>query len=478
MNTNSFLIAALVLAPLLSAAQGPWTLQRCIDEAFQKNITLQQSALQVELAEISQVDAKGALLPSLNAQGGHGYNWGQTIDPFTNTFATERIRSNNLGIGTGMTLFNGFQNINRVRQGTIDVEVQKANLERAQNDLALNVTNAFLNVVFQEEFLKVAQANLSATEAQVERIKQLVDAGAAPVGNLYDIEAQLASDQASLVRSENSVNLAYLAIRQLLLIDDAQADDFIISAPGTTIVDEIRLPDSPRAAVNTALQSFPEVKSAMAGVESANLGLKIAKGGMSPRLNVSYSYGTGYSGARQVPVGELIPAGTQPIGFVEGTGAVVVAPSFEYSGGFETKAFNDQLRDNINQSLFFNLTIPLFNGFAIRNNVKRAEVGIVSAQNNLELVKQQLRQTVETAYADALASLNSYRAAESSVRAAELAFEFADVRYKSGASNIVDYTTARARFDAARADLIRSKYDYIFRAKVLEFYMGQPLTFR
>ena len=478
MNKILSFLTVLALSAQMAHAQEAWTLQRCIDEAFQKNITLQQSALQVELAEINQVVNKGTLLPTINAQGGHGYNWGQTIDPFTNTFATERIRSNNLGIGTGMTLFNGFQNINSVRQGAIEIEVQKANLERAQNDVALNVANAFLNVLFQEEFLKVAQANLRATEAQVDRIKQLVDAGAAPLGNLYDIEAQLASDQAAVVRSENSVNLAYLGLRQLLLIDDAQNDAFRISAPGAEIVNDIRLPDSPRSAVNTALNTFPEVKGAMASVESANVGLKIARGGMSPRLNVSYSYGTGYSGARQVPVGDLMPAGTQPIGFVEGTGAIVVAPSFEYSGGFETKAFNDQLRDNINQSLFFNLSIPLFNGFAIRSNVKRAEVGIVSAENNLALVKQQLRQTVETAYADALASLNSYRAAESSVKSAGLAFEFAEVRYQSGASNIVDYTTARSRYDAARADLIRTKYDYIFRAKVLEFYMGQPLTLR
>ena len=478
MNKVLSFFSVLALLPFLGSAQDAWTLQRCIDEAFQKNITLQQSALQVELAEINQVTNKGALLPSLNAQGGHGYNWGQTIDPFTNTFATERIRSNNLGIGTGLTLFDGFQNINRVRQGSIDIEVQKANLERAQNDLALNVANAFLNVLFQEEFLKVAEANLRATETQTERIKQLVDAGAVPLGNLYDIEAQLATDQAAVVRSENSVNLAYLGLRQLLLIDDQQADDFVISAPGTEIVNDIRLPDSPRSAVSTALNTFPEVKSALAGVESANLGLKIARGSMAPRLNVSYSYGTGYSGARRVPVGDLIPAGTQPIGFVEGTGDLVVAPNFEYTGGFETKAFNEQLRENVNQSLFFNLSIPLFNGFATRSNVKRAEVGIVSAQNSLELVKQQLRQTVETAFADALASLNSYRAAESSVKSAQLAFEFAEVRYQSGASNIVDYTTARTRFDAARADLIRNKYDYIFRAKVLEFYMGQPLTLR
>lgn len=472
-----FLVALLLISLSLNA-QAPWSLQRCIDEAFSKNITLKQGELQVELAKINQQQNTGAMLPSLNGQAGHGYNWGQTIDPFTNTFASERIRSNNFGLGTGLTIFNGFQNLNRVRQGAIDIEVQKANLEQVQNDLALNVTNAFLNVLFQEEFVNVAKANLSATTKQVERIQNLVDAGASPRGQLLEIDAQLASDEANLVQSENNLLIAYLNLRQLLMIPESEAENFRISPPSPDAVDQLSLPDSPRAAVQSATNRFPEIKSAQASVESANVGLKIAKGGMSPRLNMSYSYGTGYSGARRVPIGELLPAGTAPIGFVQGTGEVVVTPNFEYSGGFEIKAFNEQMRDNINQSLFFNLTIPIFNGWAIKGGIKRAQVGVISAEYNLERTRLQLRQTVEAAYVDAVAALNSYRAAVQSVNAAELAFEYAEVRYEQGASNIADYVAARSRLDGARADLIRNKYDYMFRVKVVEFYMGQPLTFR
>ncbi len=459
-------------------AQERWTLQRCIDEAFSKNIQIKQSELQVELAEINQLQNAGAMMPSLNAQGGHGYNWGQTIDPFTNTFATERIRSNNVGIGTGLTLFNGFQNLNRVKQGSVDIEIQKANLEQMQNDVALNVTNAFLNVLFQEEFVNAAKANIESTEQQVTRVSNLVNAGAAPKGQLLEIEAQYAADQSALIRSENNLVIAYLNLRQLLLIPESEADSFEISRPPADAVDNLTLPASPRAAVSSALNRFPEIRSASASVESANIGLKIAKGGRSPRLNVSYSYGSGYSGARRAPVGELIPAGTQPIGFVDGTGEVVVAPNFQYSGGFETVGFGSQIRDNLNQSLFFNLTIPIFNGFATHSTIKRAEVNAIGAQYNLELAQQVLRQSVESAYADAVAALNSYQAAVQSVNAAELAFDYAEVRFDQGASNIADYTAARVRLDNARTELIRNKYDYLFRVKVVEFYMGQPLTFR
>ena len=473
------LLTTLLTHTHLSAQNdGPWTLQRCIDEAFQKNIQIKQSELQVEFAEINQLQNTGAFLPSINGSATHGYNWGQTIDPFTNTFATERIRSNSIGLGTGLVLFNGFQLLNTYKQGNIEIEVQKANLAKMQNDIALNVANAFLNVLFQEEFVTAAQANVNNTLQQVQRVENMVNAGAAPEGQLLEIKSQLANDEAALVRSTNGLNMAYLNLRQLLLIPDSEADDFVISRPPADAVEEIKLPGSTQAAVSSALNSFPEVKSANASLQSSLVGRKIAQGNLYPRLNVSYSYGSGFSGARVVPSGELMPAGTIPVGFVEGTNQLVVAPNFEYSGGFETKEFNAQIRDNVNQSLFFNLTIPIFNGFSTRSSIRRAEVSVKNAEYNLELTKQQLRNAVELAWADALAALNSYRAAEQSVEAAELAFKYAEIRFSEGASNIADFSAARARVDVARTDLIRSKYDYIFRVKVVEFYMGQPLTLR
>lgn len=473
-----FLLTLLFNAQLTAQSNGPWTLQRCIDEAFQKNIQIKQSELQVEFSEINQLQNKGAFLPTLNASATHGYNWGQTIDPFTNTFATERIRSNSMGLGTGLTLFNGFQLVNSHKQGSIDIEVQKANLEKMQNDIALNVANAFLNVLFQEEFVAAAQANVTNTLQQVQRVENMVNAGAAPEGQLLEIKSQLANDEAALVRSTNGLNMAYLNLRQLLLIPDSEADDFVISRPPADAVEGLLLPGNKQAAVSSALNSFPEIKSASASLQSSLIGRKIAQGNLYPRLNVNYSYGSGYSGARVVPSGELMPAGTVPIGFVEGTNQLVVAPNFEYSGGFETKAFNAQIRDNVNQSLFFNLTIPIFNGFSTRSSIRRAEVSVKNAELTLELTKQQLRNAVELAYADALAALNSYRAAQQSVAAAELAFKYAEIRFTEGASNIADFSAARARVDVARTELIRSKYDYIFRVKVVEFYMGQPLTLR
>ena len=459
-------------------AQEPWSLQKCIDQAFQNNIQIKQSELNLELSRVTKELSFGSMLPNLNGNASHGYNWGQTIDPFTNQFATERIRSNSLGLGTNLTIFNGFQLLNRYRQSNIDIQVQQANLERMQNDIALNVANSFLNVLFQEEFLKIAQANVQRTQQQVDRVQALVDAGAAPEGDLFDIQAQMAADNASAISSQNNLDLAYLALRQLILVPEAQAADFEIKAPDVTDIQSMNVPGSVRLAVSNALNSFPEVKSAEAGVASAASNLNIAKGAISPRLTASYSYGSGYSGARTVPVGELVPAGTIPIGFVEGSGEIVVAQDFAFSGGFETKSFEDQIKDNVNQSLFFSLSIPIFNGFNTKGNIERAKINQQNAEYQLELTKQQLTQTVESAYADALAAYNNYQAAVESASAAQTAMEYATVRYEEGATTIVEYTTARVRLDNANADLVRNKYDFIFRVKVVEFYMGQPLTLR
>ncbi|MCH2198359.1 MAG: TolC family protein [Flavobacteriales bacterium] len=459
-------------------AQEPWSLKRCIDHAFANNISIKQSELQLELNAVNKLQNFGTMLPSLNASASHGYNWGQTIDPFTNQFASERIRSNSLGLSTRLTIFNGFQNLNRYKQSTQDFEAQKQNLLRMQNDIALNVANTYLNVLFQEEFLKIAQSNLQSTEQQLDRIQKLVEVGSAPEGDLLDIQAQYSSDQASVITAENNRNLAYLSLRQLILVPSEEAGSFSIVAPDLSDLGTLTLPGSSETATNMAVNSFPEIKSAEASVASAQTGIQIAKGGMSPNLSASYSYGSGYSGATSVPQGELVPAGTIPIGFVEGSGDLVVTQDFTYSDGFETKAFNDQIRDNVNSSLFFSLSIPIFNGFSTHGNVQRAQINMETAELNLEQAKLTLTQSVESAYADALAALNSYRAAELSVSAAEKAMEYATVRFEEGASTIVEFTTSRVRLDNARADLIRNKYDYLFRVKVVEFYMGQPITLR
>jgi outer membrane protein len=292
------------------------------------------------------------------------------------------------------------------------------------------------------------------------------------------MEAQLASDEASVIAAENNVILAYLNLTQLLQIPSNEAKSFKISAPDLSNMDDVQLVANPDVVAQAALNSFPQIKSAELDVMSAHKSLSIAQGTRSPRFSVSFSYGTGYSGANQIATDSL-NLGYLPIGQVSGTGELVNTLNEQiFPSTFKTKSFGDQLSDNINRSLFFTMSIPIFNGFSSKASVQRAQIGIKNAELNLENTKNQLDQSVQRAYTDALAALRNYKASEKSVTAAQEAMDYAKVRYEAGAINAVDYTASRVRLDNSRADLIRNKFDYLFKTKVVDFYLGKPITFR
>ncbi|MFT4678839.1 MAG: outer membrane protein [Flavobacteriales bacterium] len=472
------ILASFIAFSCSAQSQDTWTLQRCIDFAFQHNIQIKQSQLSYDIAKINSLQAVGNALPNINASGSHGYNWGQTIDPFTNTFATERIQSNSFGLSSGVVLFNGFQTLNTIRQSKIDVESQKHLIEKMQNDIALSVANAYLNILFNQEFVSISISNLSGTQNQVNRVQTLLDVGQIPEGDLSEVMAQLAADEANLVSSENSLNLAYLSLTQMLQMSSDEGDNFQISTPSDDDLGDVSLIKDPSTAVSAALNNFPEIRSSETNVLSAERGLIIAKGGISPTISASYSYGTGYSGANQEGIGDPILSPTQ-IGIVDPTGEAVwsIFPQVSYSD-FQTKAFGEQLSDNVNQSLFFSLRVPIFNGFSTYSNIERAKVNLLSAEYNLESSRQQLEQDVERAFADARAALGNYTASQKSVEASQKAFDYSKIRYEQGVINAVDYQNARIRLDNAKADLIRNKYDYVFKVKVIDFYLGKAITLR
>ena len=469
-------ILALALAVCFSAhlgAQQTWDLQRCVKQAFEANLTIRQAQLAVDMADIATLESKGQTLPTLNGFASHGYNYGQRIDPFTNTFATERIQSNNFGLSTGMTLFNGLRTYNSIRQSETQLLQSEADLAATQNNIALTVATAYLSILFNQEFLNAAKQDVNGTQQQVDRVSTLVNAGQLPEGNLAEIEAQYYLDQASLIQAENNLDLAYLNLTQLLQLSVTEAQDFEIKQPDLSTFENISLQPNADVAVAYAVQNFPQVRSAETGVISSEYALAMAKAGRYPSLSVSYSYGTGYSGANIQGVGD--PVWQEFLIGATAGGELVYGASPSYSD-FETKPFFDQVNANINQSLFFSLNVPLFNGFVVRSQIQRAQIGIASAALTLDQTRQTLSQEVERAYADARAARKTVAANEKALEATEKAFGYAEVRFEEGVINAVDFNDARIRRDKARASLLRGRYDYIFKVKVLDFYMGQPIT--
>jgi outer membrane protein len=449
------LVAALVLFNFRTHAQ-IWTLDSCIAYAFQNNLSVQLSEENVALTKLNETSAVGSMLPTLNAQGGHGYNWGQRIDPFTNQFASSRIQSNNFGIATSVNLFSGLRQVNTLKQAGLNVETAKWNYEKMRNDIALNVASAYLAVIINKEFMDIARRTLDGTERQVKRMEKLVAAGQLAVSNLNDMQAQLASDNASFVATENNYRLSKLSLVQLLQLDANKLDQF-----------------------NIVIPKLDEVERASTSVASAALGKKIAASGYYPSLNASFSYGTGYSGAAKVITGNPDTLAF-PIGTVMGTGDLVTSfPQLSYStDDYQTKAFSDQFQENVNRSLFFSLNIPLFNGFSTYTGVKRAEINFRQAELQLDQTKQAITQSVYQAYNDAQAALANYYAFKTSVAANEKSFQWAELRYEQGMSNITEYADSRMRMEIAQANLARTKYDYIFKLKVLDFYQGKAITLK
>lgn len=468
-----------LFACLVSPAQEKWDLQKCIDHAYQNNVTVQQSKLNVERSEVDLLQSKLDLLPSLNAGATHGYNFGQRIDPFTNQFATERVRSNNLFLSSSLDIFNGFSKANTVRQSQVNLEASLYDLETIKNDISLQICLAYLQVLLNRESLSVSRNQVSVTEQQVGRMEKLVDAGQMPRGSLYDLESQLAQEELNVVSNENAVRLSLLSLTQLLQLEPEEAARFDIVKPDLSDEGVELLSNSAEDIYIAAKQNMPQVLAAEARQESAQYALGAARGSLYPSLRFDASLGSGYSGINQVVVdeGESI---TFPIGTVQVEGQEYVVSSFPQPDPstqvLETKSFGDQLEDNFNQNVQLTLSIPIFNGWAIKSNVERAKINQVDADLSYRRVTNELRFEIEQAYADAKAAMNTYMATEKTVKALEESFKYAEVRYEQEVINAVEYNDTKTQYTNAQVNLLRSKYDFIFRTKILDFYLGNPIT--
>ena len=469
------LLACVVLGPAWSQTSGSnvWTLQRCLEHALEHNLQLKQAELGIVRGELGELSAKGAFLPNLNASSSYGVNIGQRIDPFTNTFATDAVQSSNYGMSSGVTLFNGFQNHLNLRRARLGLELAQTNVEIAQNNVALSLASGYLNVLFQKEFLTIAQLNAEATGRQVDRVQKLVNAGAAAESDLYDVLAQQASDASSVVAAENGVTLAKLALAQLLQLSGDDADALDVAPPSDDLLETTQLPLSADAAVAFAKSSFPDMKAAELQVTDAYLGLDLAKAARLPRINGSYSVGSGYSQNRQTAVVDPVYTNFT----IETTQGIPLTVPVETSEGvYETMSFQDQLSNNLNQSIFFSLSVPLFNNFGIHTNVERAEVDVLSAKLAKDQTEQALTQTVEQAYADARAAQRTFEANDRALEAAQLAMTNAEARFEAGAISALEYADARTRLDNARINALRTQYDFVFKTRILDFYLGRPLS--
>lgn len=456
---------------LPSFAQDYWDLEKCVTYALENNLTIKQTELSTKIAEQNLTQSKGANLPNLNGFASNTYNFGQTIDPFTNQFATQRVRSNSLGLSANMNLFSGLGNYNTIKQREYELNASRYDLDQSRNDISLAIASAYLTILFNEEQVEQARSQAAVTAKQVERTQKLVKAGTLPQGSLYEVEAQLASEELALTQALNNVDLAYLQLKQFLQVESDQ--NFRIVKPNLEIAENQKVESTPGQVYDKALNTLPQIKSAENRLLGAEKQVESAKSNYYPTLTLNGSLGSGYSGLNQTASGFTsidVPIGTTASG-------EAVSTTTQVPTGLEVKPFGDQLSDNFNQSIGLQLTIPIFNRFQINSGVSQAKLNAETRELNYEQTKNQVRQTIEQAYADAVAALKNYNSNVKAVKALRESYTYMEKRYDVGMLNVVDLTASKNRLTQAESNLLRAKYDFIFKQKILDFYQGKALAF-
>ncbi|WP_162419420.1 TolC family protein [Cyclobacterium roseum] len=420
---------------------GKLSLEECVAIALENNLNLRRSELNLVSSEATLLESKGQQLPSFSMGGSTGFRWGRSINPVTNLFETRRIGNVNVSASSSIPVFAGGQIRNSVKQASLNVETDRLNLAASRNDITLNTINLFINIAFSKEQLNIANSQLTTSREQLSRTEKLVAAGSLPMADQLDLQAQTATNELEVINAENNLRIARLNLSQALQMPFSEDFDILIPelevdglTVGTQGVEQI---------YSVAVGTLPQIKAAEFGVQAAEYGIKIAKGAYLPSLNLSANVFSNY---------------------VDQTSFTTSDPILR------------QFENNLSQSANLGLSIPIFSNFRNQAGVQRARVQKRLSEIQQIEVKNQLRQDIESAYTSAYAARQSYRSSQLRVEALEEAFRMARQRFEVGAINAVDFQVAQNNLFNAQADLVTAKYEYVFSAKVLDFYLGNPLT--
>ena len=431
----------------ITAQQKKWTLEECVSHAVDNNLSIEQFELDLENAQIDESDAFGNFLPNLNAQVRASGNRGLSSDPITGSNFTAGIFTLSGNLSSNVTLFNGMRNKNQMRRAKMNAIASQYRLDDLKDDIRLNVALSYLNILSNKESLKVFEAQYAVSEQDLKRTNELVSSGVLPKGDLLEIEATAANQEQQIVNAENQVIISRITLAQLLQITDYA--NFDISDEAFEIPPSEVMNNTAKTIFDKALTFRNDIKFSESNVELAEKDLDIAKGASYPTLSAFFNYNTSYSSRKQFD------------------------PITQTSSRF----------DLIDQLWLFDgivyggqLNVPIFNGFSTKNSIKRSMINVEKARVQLEQDKLILETSVNQAYVDVNSFFKSYQAAEKSLEARRLAYQYSKERFDVGLMNAFDFSQAQSRVDNAEADLIRTKYDYIFRLKVLEFYFGIPIT--
>lgn len=420
-------------------SQKQWTLKECVDEALSKNISIQQNKLNLASSEIDVDIAKGNFLPNLSGNTGGNLNFGTGFDPVSQDRVSTSFFGGSINLSSGVTVFNGFRNTNIYKQAQLGVKSSQLDLKKMENDISLFVVNGYLNVLFAKENLNAARVQFEISEKQIIAAQSRFKSGVIPKGDLLNTQSTAAANQQTVIAQENALDLALLNLAQLLQVP---AEGFDIAPVDVGSPSENLFYTDSENIYKRSLENLPEIERAQLAIENATLAIEISKADFLPSITASAGVSTNYGYNLNLPP------------------------------GFSNSDFFDQVNDNLGYGFGFNIRVPIFNRFQTKNRVSQAAINKNIFETRLESEKLNLKQTIEQSFLDARTALKSYEAAKISLEAQQESFKNAQQRYNFGAMTQFDFDQVRTRLVNAQATLIRSKYDYVFKTKVLQFYAG------
>ena len=414
------------------------SLQDAVDIALEKNINIKQSELNLKNSELNKSDAIGNFLPNIGASANHQWNVGRGVNVTTNIIEEITTQFSSATASVGLPVYSGSRNVYQLHRANLEILASKYQLEDIKDDVKLFVANSYLQIMFNKEILKVQQSQLEITREEYKRTKDLIESGIFSPRQIFEIEANLASQEQSVVLAENNLRDVKLNLAQVLLIDDYESFDIAdedFSIPFSEILE-----NSPKEIFEKAKTFRNDIKLAETNISIAEKDIKIAKSFRLPSVTSFYSWNTRISYLDNLP------------------------------------SFEDQFDLNKGQTYGLGLNIPIFQGRAISNNIERSKINLERLKFQYEQEKLNLENTVIVAYNDLVGAIKFYEASNKTVKSLQSAFEDASDRFLLGSLNSFDFIQSKQLYEAAVSENIRAKFDYIFRLKVLEFYFGLPLT--
>ena len=466
-------VIILLFSLSIQAQTKQWTLEECIKYAIDNNISIKQTELDTKTADIDKKGAIGNFIPSLSSNANHSWNIGLNQDPTTGLLRNQTTQYSSFGVGVGFDIYKGLQNQNRLRRAKMAQIASQYQLLKMQDDIALYVANAYLEILFNKENLKVQEGQLDFDMKQLKRTEELVNSGSLPRGDLLDMKATIAADNQKVVVAENSLLISRLSLAQLLALDDFE--NFDITDDTIEITQSLVMAESSEAIVKKANEIRVEIKIAQANLDLAVRDIKIAKGAFQPSLTGFYSFSTRASYSDRIS-GFAVDSSnpTSIIGQVQGTGQNVLQPNFIPLFSRASPVF-DQFSNNKGHNFGLELRVPIFNGFSAKGNVERSKVNFEKTKNAFDQAKLDLETNVYKAITDTKGALKTYESALATLEARQEAFNYAKEKYAVGMMNAFDFNQSQTIFVASQSDVIRAKYDYIFKMKVVELYFGIPI---